>query len=235
MKEEIPLFEHLDLIVFDLAGTTLQIGDLIPKAFQGIFQEHGIRLTDSEVLGIRGLSKTKAIEMLLVKHLGPSSSKMTDTLHQGFLKLLEAMFAKEEVRVIPGSEETFQWLKEKKILFALNTGFERNFTLMLLERIGWSQIADTVVCGDEVPEGRPAPDLIFESMKRLNCQDSSRVAAVGDTQADMEAAEKAHVGLAIGVLSGAHSLKQLEACPHDRVIPSVKDLPKILSLPKGKI
>ncbi|HCP35317.1 MAG TPA: hypothetical protein DIT94_13065, partial [Deltaproteobacteria bacterium] len=66
MKEEIPLFEHLDLIVFDLAGTTLQIGDLIPKAFQGIFQEHGIRLTDSEVLGIRGLSKTKAIEMLVV-------------------------------------------------------------------------------------------------------------------------------------------------------------------------
>ncbi|MDP6729360.1 MAG: HAD hydrolase-like protein [SAR324 cluster bacterium] len=235
MKEEIPLFEHLDLIVFDLAGTTLQIGDLIPRAIQGIFLEHGIMLTDSEVLGIRGLSKTKAIEMLLVKHLGPSSSKMTDTLHQGFLKLLEAMFAKEEVRVIPGSEKTFKWLKEKKILFALNTGFERNFTLMLLERIGWSQIADTVVCGDEVPEGRPAPDLIFESMKRLNCQDSSRVAAVGDTQADMKAAEKAQVGFAIGVLSGAHSLKQLEACPNDRVIPSVKDLPKILSLPKEKI
>ena len=84
MKEEIALYEQLDLIVFDLAGTTLQIGDLIPRAFQGIFQEHGIMLTDSEVLGIRGLSKTKAIEMLLVKHLGPSSTKMTDTLHQGF-------------------------------------------------------------------------------------------------------------------------------------------------------
>ena len=235
MKEEIALYEQLDLIVFDLAGTTLQIGDLIPRAFQRIFQEHGIMLMDSDVLGIRGLSKINAIEMLLVKHLGPSSTKMTDTLHQEFLKLLEVMFTQEEVSVISGSEKTFQWLKEKKILFALNTGFERHFTLMLLERIGWSQIADTVVCGDEIPEGRPAPDLIFESMKRLNCQDSSRVAAIGDTQADLQAAEKAHVGLAIGVLSGAHSLKQLEACPHDRVIPSVKDLPKILSLPKGKI
>ena len=75
MKEEIALYEQLDLIVFDLAGTTLQIGDLIPRAFQGIFQEHGIMLTYSEVLGIRGLSKTKAIEMLeCLKGINPPLS-----------------------------------------------------------------------------------------------------------------------------------------------------------------
>ena len=35
------------------------------------------------------------------------------------------MFDREEVRLIPGAEETFSWLKAKNLLIALNTGFER--------------------------------------------------------------------------------------------------------------
>ena len=222
----------MDLIIFDLAGTTLQIGDLIPEAFHETFQDHGILLEGNEILGIRGLSKLKAIEILLMKHLGSSSKKKTDILHQHFMKLLEEKIKQEEIPVVPGSEETFQWLKEKKILIALNTGFERKFTMMVLERVGWSHIADTVVCGDEVLEGRPAPDLIFESMKRLDCRDLSKVTAVGDTQADLKATDKAKVGFAVGVLSGDHRREQLEVCPHDFIIPSVKDLPEILSISK---
>ena len=222
----------MDLIIFDLAGTTLQIGDLVPEAFHETFQEHGIQLGGNEILGIRGLSKLKAIEMLLMKHHGSSSKKKTDILYQNFMKLLEEKIKKEVDLVVPGSEETFQWMNKKKILIALNSGFEKKFAMMVLERVGWSHIADTVVCGDEVLEGRPAPDLIFESMKRLDCRDLSKVAVVGDTQADLKAANKAKVGCAVGVLSGAHSKEQLEVCSHDFIIPSVKDLPEILSIPK---
>ena len=100
---------------------------------------------------------------------------------------------------------------------------------MILERVGWSAIADTLVCGDEVSEGRPAPDLILESMKRLDCLNPSMVAAVGDTQSDLNAAAEAKVGLAVGVLTGAHSDDQLKLCPHHLIIPGVGDLPKYLS------
>ena len=119
--------------------------------------------------------------------------------------------------------------KAKNLLIALNTGFEMKYSLMILERVGWSDIADTLVCGDEVSVGRPAPDLILESMKRLECRDPSRVAAVGDTQSDLNAAAEAKVGLAVGVLTGAHSDDQLKLCPHHLIIPGVGDLPKYLS------
>ena len=103
----------MDLIIFDLAGTTLQIGDLVPVAFHETFKEHGIQLDGNEIIGIRGLSKLKAIEMLLMKHLVSSSKKRTDILYQNFMKLLEEKIKQEVVPVVPGSEETFQWLKEK--------------------------------------------------------------------------------------------------------------------------
>ena len=72
-------------------------------------------------------------------------------------------------------------------------------------------------------------NLILESMKRLDCRNPSRVAAVGDTQSDLNAAAEAKVGLAVGVLTGAHIDDQLKLCPHHLIIPGVGDLPKYLS------
>ncbi|MAS88749.1 MAG: hypothetical protein CMA33_02720 [Euryarchaeota archaeon] len=225
------LFKQLDLVIFDLAGTTLQIGNEIPEAFCEAFREHGILLSEREILDIRGYSKREAIAMLLEKHLGLQAAGMTETVHEGFLLLLNRIISNKNAEAIPGSEETFHWLKERKIRIALNTGFERSFAMPLLDSISWSGTVDAVVCGDEVPRGRPSPGLIIESMKRSGCSDASRVVTVGDTRADLEAAEKAGVRLSVGVLSGAHDAEQLKACPHDAIIPSVADLPGLLSLP----
>ena len=222
-------YKDLEMVVFDMAGTTLQIGGQIPVALKEGFLGEGIELTDEEIHSIRGLSKIEAIRNLLEKHLGNPTEDLIHKIHQIFLQKLEMMFDREEVRLIPGAEETFSWLKAKNLLIALNTGFERKYALMILERVGWSDIADTLVCGDEVSEGRPAPDLILESMKRLDCRNPSRVAAVGDTQSDLNAAAEAKVGLAVGVLTGAHNEDQLKLCPHHLIIPGVGDLPKYLS------
>jgi phosphoglycolate phosphatase-like HAD superfamily hydrolase len=46
----------------------------------------------------------------------------------------------------------------------------------------------------------------------------------------LEAARSAGVGLVVGVLSGAHDSEQLKALPSDVIIPSVADLPGLLSL-----
>ena len=46
---------------------------------------------------------------------------------------------------------------------------------------------DAVVTSDEVPHGRPHPDMIRQLMQRLGVQDPLRVAKVGDTRADLAA------------------------------------------------
>ena len=51
----------MEMVVFDMAGTTLQIGGLIPVALREGFLEEGIELTDEEIRSIRGLSKIEAI------------------------------------------------------------------------------------------------------------------------------------------------------------------------------
>ena len=52
-------YKDLEMVVFDMAGTTLQIGGLIPVALKEGFLEEGIELTDEEILKIRELIDQK--------------------------------------------------------------------------------------------------------------------------------------------------------------------------------
>lgn len=45
---------------------------------------------------------------------------------------------------------------------------------------------DCTVCASDVPQGRPAPWMIFENARRLGCYPLHRMVEIGDTAADME-------------------------------------------------
>jgi phosphonatase-like hydrolase len=109
---------------------------------------------------------------------------------------------------------------------ALNTGFDRDTTGLLLKALRWDEgVVDAVVCGDDVRRGRPAPDLIFRAMKEAGAADARRVVNVGDTVLDLQAGHNARVRWNVGVLSGAHGRELLEQAPHTHLLESVAALP----------
>ncbi|MET0451980.1 MAG: HAD hydrolase-like protein [Mycobacterium sp.] len=60
-------------------------------------------------------------------------------------------------------------------------------------------VADAVVCGSDVPAGRPAPFVIYRAMEELNVQDISRILVAGDTPRDLEAGTDAGGGFVVGL------------------------------------
>jgi len=134
------------------------------------------------------------------------------------------------VKPVAGAVQAFQWLREHGIRVALNTGFDRETTAVLLTALGWLDgIADAIVCGDDVKAGRPAPFLIFHAMEATGVSSVHKVAAVGDTTLDLQAGYHAGVRWNIGVLSGAHDRAALERVPHTHLIASVSDLSSLWS------
>jgi len=127
---------------------------------------------------------------------------------------------------VAGADTTFRSLRERGVRIALNTGFDRETTAMLLEVLGWGgEFFDAVVCGDDVAHGRPAPYLIFRAMESVGRVHVHRVANVGDTALDLHAGHNAGVRWNVGVLSGAHQRAQLEDAPHTHLLRSVAELP----------
>lgn len=225
--------DELDLVVFDVAGTTVRATDWVPVAFQEAFEELGVVLSDEEVQSVRGRSKREAISDLLSYHLGAADERqLAAAVHSDFQRILMELYREHGAELIKGADETLEWLRIQGVKVALTTGFDRPLADLLLQMTGWQKSIEAVVCNEDVPRGRPAPYLIFRAMERTRSDCVHSVAAVGDTVSDLQAAFNAGVRWNIGVLSGAHSETQLRSCPHNAIIPSIKELPSVFECPR---
>lgn len=221
--------ERIALVVFDLAGTTIEDGGQVPEAFAAALAAHGLHADEDEVRAVRGASKREAIRALIARQrpeLLPQAGAVYDT----FQATLGRRYRDGGIATIGGATEVFAWLRARGVRVALTTGFDRPITDLIVQTVGWDRdTAAAVVCGDDVPEGRPAPYLIFRAMEATGTHRARAVAAIGDTALDLQAADNAGVGLNVGVLSGAHRREQLARAPHSQLIASVADLPDLLA------
>lgn len=146
-----------DLIVFDLAGTTVRDEGQVPAAFTEALESQGIALTPDQLLDVRGSSKKSAIQSLV-----PERPRSRPSRRRG-LHVLPEQSVPPAWRwgSLIGARRRgpFSWLRARGVRIALNTGFDRVITELLLRALGWmSGVADAVVCAEDVRHGRPAPD-----------------------------------------------------------------------------
>lgn len=209
------------LVIFDMAGTTVEDRGQVPAAFAAALSANGFLLSADEISRVRGASKRQAIRSLLP----PTERHRAEGIYEEFRHELASRYASDGVRSVPGALDAFRHLRAHGARIALTTGFDRDLATLLLAAIGWTRnTVDALVCGDDVTNGRPAPDLILLAMSVTSTLDPGKVANVGDTTLDLESAARAGVRWNIGVLSGAHRREALEQAPHTRIIQSVADL-----------
>jgi phosphonatase-like hydrolase len=218
----------IQLVVFDIAGTTVRDTGNVAKAFIEAFREFDIEVPASPVNHVMGFRKKDAIRMLLAD---ANNEALIEQIHEVFIRNMLASYENDpELMPLPQTEETFQELKQRGIKIALNTGFTRAVTNAILQRLQWTtpDTIDLVLCSDEVPEGRPQPDMIKAIMQQLNVTDSKAVVKVGDTRVDVEEGRNAACGLVVSVTTGAYSRNELALCKPDHVIDSLAELPGLL-------
>lgn len=223
------------LVAFDMAGTTIQDAGQVPEAFTTVLRSHGIDITPLQLNALRGASKRDAIRHFVAAQGSSDVEARTDIVFGDFRAHLSRLFRSGGVNPIEGAASTFAWLRDKGIKVALNTGFDREIASLIVEAVGWQSAVDAIVCGDDVAQGRPAPDLIFRTMQVTDIADARRVMAVGDTVLDLQAGRNAGAGRVVGVLSGAHRREQLEKEPHDALIASVAELPSLFGVPPASV
>lgn len=219
--------KKIGLVVCDMAGTTVRDAGQVPKAFTSALAAHGIAVTPQAINSLRGASKRLAILNLIPE--SRDRELRSEQVYATFVQHLAQVF-NGTVEPVPGAREMIDTLRGEGVRVALNTGFDRDTTNLLLDALRWREgVVDAVVCGDEVPLGRPAPYMIFRCMEVTGVVDVRCVANAGDTVLDLQAGHNAGVALNIGVLSGAHGRDQMQPMPHTHLLNSVADLPALLA------
>lgn len=220
------LRDLVDLVVLDVAGTTLDIADAVPAALERAFGECGLSVSRSAISGVRGRSKREAIRVLVQREplAGAETEALSARIFERFLEDLRDSLS-TGIRPLPGAQDALEWLRGQGIARVLTTGFDRALTLPLLAQVGWDGLLDGVVCADDVTHGRPHPDLVHKAMSTVGCADPSRVVVVGDTTADLDTGHAAAAGVVVGVLTGAHDRGTLASHPHTVLLESIAELP----------
>jgi phosphonatase-like hydrolase len=218
------------LVVFDIAGTTVHDGDAVSSTLRAALAAAGIAVEPEAVKAVMGLPKPEAIRRLT----GPGVARQRlDAVHEDFVARMRRCYESDPaVREAPGATATFAKLRAAGVKVALDTGFSRPIVDVLLRRLGWRQgeAIDASVTSDEVPRGRPHPDMIVHLMGKLGVSDARSVAKVGDTPSDLQEGTAAGCGWVVGVTSGTHPREQLAPVPHTHLVASLAELPAVLGL-----
>lgn len=220
------------LVIFDVGGTTVRDDGTVPAAFEAALAVSSIEVTRAEMRLWRGASKREVLTRIIESRCAalpvPVRSKLVSELYARFRGALESRWRDAGNLAIDGARGAFERLKAAGIRVALNSGFDRAIMEVLLANTGWPKaLIDAVVTTDDVPLGRPAPFMIFRSMEQTKVQDVRKVAVVGDTRLDLEAAANAGARFRIGVLTGAHDRATLEAGPYTHILKSVAGVPDV--------
>lgn len=223
----------IELVVFDIAGTTVADKGNVNDFFRKAFSNAGIIVGANDVNEVMGYRKREAIEIIVEKYdFGfENDAVFIEAIHRDFTEQMVLYYETcEELVPLPFAVKVFQELQNNKVKVALNTGFSRMITAPILKKLGWdtASFIDEVICSDEVPEGRPYPFMIEKLMQKLNISFADDVVKVGDTKVDIEEGRNAGCGIVVGVTTGAYTREQLIKYQPDYIIDSLEHLPSLI-------
>ena len=120
--------------------------------------------------------------------------------------------------LLPGAEHWLNALRADGWRQAIVTSAPRLNVAAVLDATHLDRLIDTIVCAEDVVQGKPYPEPFLLAAERLNVE-PARCIVVEDAQAGLEGARRAGMK-SIGILT-THTLA-LEA---NRVVKSLADLP----------
>lgn len=235
----------IDLVVFDMAGTTVRDMKEVERCFAQACESTGLDVPENRIRELQGYAKKEVFKMLWseTKKSEEEILERVDFSYGVFCEILENHYSESDILPTEHCLEVFDILRENEILIALTTGFYRKVTNIILEKLGWhdglnedfvkmggSTPIDISVTPSEVAFGRPKPDMINRAINLLNVKEPSKVIKVGDTPVDLEEGYNANCWKSLGVTNGTHNYQQLAVYKNDGLLNNLADLPKILNL-----
>lgn len=219
----------LELVVFDLAGTTVLDDGLVQRAFERAVDAAGLAETpDQRLAALEVVRETMGQSKLAVFRSLSTDEDQAQHADAVFESTYAELIAAEGLQPVPGAEDLIRRLRATGVKVALTTGFSRRTRDVVLDALGWQDLADVTLTPAEAGRGRPYPDLPLTALLRTGASSVEGMVVVGDTASDIASGIAAGAGLVVGVLTGAHDEQTLLDAGADAVLPSVADLPELL-------
>lgn len=218
-------------VIFDWAGTTIDFGSRAPiVAICEIFRRKGVEISEAVARGPMGMNKRDhLLELIRIPDVAerweskygkaPQESDVDD-MYREFLPLQHEVLARH-CDLIPRLLEIITDCRARGLKIGSTTGYTSELMELVLAaaaKQGYSP--DSMVCGSNVPAGRPAPWMLFETARNLGVYPMWRIVNVDDTPAGLRAGVNAgtwNVGITLSGNEVGLSEAELAQLPKARI------------------
>ena len=175
----------IEAVVFDLDGVLLDSEHVWDEVREQLARERGGRWHERAQREMMGMSSPEWSAYMHDKIGVPDSP---EEINAEVVRRLESLY-REHLPAVPGAKEAVERSAERWPL-ALASSSNRELIELALELLGVARLFAATVSSEEVPRGKPAPDVYEEAARRLGV-DPSRAAAVEDSHNGIRAAKAA--------------------------------------------
>ncbi len=211
-------------IIFDMDGVLINSNAAHLASWKKIAAQDGVSFSDEVFWKTFGMTS----EYIVEKYWG--NTTLTTKQISAIVDRKETAFresVKEFIQPIEGSVDFVRFLLKKGYKMAVGSSAPRVNVEYVLD---WLEIRDCfnecVVAGDEVKQGKPAPDIFLTAAKKLNTTPENCV-VIDDSRSGVNAGKNAGM-TTIGFFSAGHSQDEYENA--DYVVRSFEEIKKILHL-----
>ncbi len=193
--------------IFDLDGTIVDNMSLHAEAFGVFADRHGLpALTPADRAKLDGRRNSEIFPVLFGRDMTAVEWQAYEHEKEGLYRKL----SRGRLTVVQGLPALLDWFAAQRIAVALATSAPELNVAHTLSEVGLAGAFSTIVRGDQVPRGKPAPDVFLEASRQLGVPPAASV-VFEDAPMGIAAAKAA--GMRVVAITSTFSAAQFAALP----------------------
>jgi phosphoglycolate phosphatase len=215
----------MSVVLFDLDGTLVDTAHDLGLALNMQLARHGKAALPHDDIwpvashGTRGL-------LALGFAINPGDTGY-EAMREEYLNLYESVFTNNPM-LLPGIAALLETLDARGIQWGIVTNKPRRFSVDLTKAVQLGnrtlyERSACLLCGDDAPQPKPAPDTLLMACAAINAQPSECI-YVGDAERDVEAGSAAGMKTVVALFGYIATTDQPHAWGADVLIESPNDL-----------
>lgn len=212
---------NIKAVIFDMDGVIVDSEPIHFESDKMIMRYYGKEITDEELFKYIGMPSIDMWEEVKVKY-GLTAQIEEISKRQSYYKKL--LVENRELEPFDGIIQLLDKLKSKKIRIGLASSSSREFIELMLSKLGLKGYFEAIMSGEDVENGKPAPDIFLKASEQLNVESSSCL-VIEDSMHGVKAAKSA--GMKCIGFKSPNSLNQ-DLSLADEVVDSIISITRLI-------